>query len=279
MEMLGVVDQRLRDAGIRSRRFSVEVDEDAQVLYNEKPRPGWREMADRLAEMHPDRSPTEGALRQWQKKGIIREEREDEPWTFGEMTPEDDALVMAAVRPSFFRKTWQAVGEDAAASDWRPSRRGARWAVHIQRAAPALDDMSVVAGLARVASQVSASPTRSRPSSYAGPGMTPKQMTGCISRRAQATCRRSFAIGCWRPSTRRSWQRRMRRATVAGSGGQVRQKEARPVGGPLLRRREAALRLCADHEGGPGQTASGLEQRRRRNEAHTSAPYPWRVPR
>lgn len=128
------VRQRLEAAGVQKLRFDLEVYEEAQRLYNRHPRPGWRAMADELGRDRED-APSESALRAWASKGVITEDDEDAPWQLGEMSPEDEALLLPFL--------WDEV-VTAIHFDHQPPRvvlplRSARWIVRLRRMAPELD--------------------------------------------------------------------------------------------------------------------------------------------
>ena len=100
----GAVYERLRRSGVQRLRFPIDVYEDAQVLFNQKPKPGWALMVRELKEAHPDGYPRESTLADWEKKGIISPDEEDEPWVLGsedEFTSEDDGLVLSFVYFAF----------------------------------------------------------------------------------------------------------------------------------------------------------------------------------
>jgi hypothetical protein len=152
--------RRLAHAGVKRLRYPLEVYESAQQLYNLMPRPTWTSMEIDLRRMYPDGSPSEGALRLWEKRGIITDDEEDAPWEFGsgEYGPEDDGLILdwahwdASVNAAIRIHN----PESRTFLPWRPSRRMARWVVHILRAVPELDrdnpgQMGWVKSLARAA--------------------------------------------------------------------------------------------------------------------------------
>jgi len=136
LDVDSAVKERLRDAGLKRRRFPLDVFEDAQQLYNATEAPSWRAIADELARLHPEGAPSESALRQWAVKGIITKEAEDAPWTLGRpgFTPEDDRLILQVISRFFLVETAYLEAAHDELHQWRPSHRTAKWLIRITRA-------------------------------------------------------------------------------------------------------------------------------------------------
>lgn len=127
-------------------RWSRDVFDRAQAIYNERPTPMPAQLADRLSMEQDDlgTTPQESTLREWIAKGWVTLDAEDAPWSLENSTVDDASLILDVVRVLI---------EESASSGFsrRPSKAVATWIARIRRAYPDLLDHHLTFYLAMTA--------------------------------------------------------------------------------------------------------------------------------
>lgn len=121
-------------------RWSPDVFDRAQDLYNARPTPAPGRLAEQLSREQAElgETPSESTIRDWIKNGWITLDPEDAPWSMTQSQGEDAALILDVIRAL--------ISESGQPFSWprRPSRQVASWIVRIRRAYPDITDMRAV---------------------------------------------------------------------------------------------------------------------------------------